>query len=218
MATTVNTVLTDIAATIDQDTSAVSGTDLLVRVNLINQAQREWAEAYQWKDLRFRYAPSTILSAFSAALPTNFKKLMSPVYDVVLSSANNYIEINPSDKFLKASTKRYVYVQGSNAAGYGLFINPPLLSGVSLNLEYQAYPSSLATTIDTISCPNPQFITYRVLGQILAARTDERFPQFKAYADEQLQNMVEEEITPSGGQDNTTPTYLKRDGYEIGVD
>lgn len=215
---TVSNVLTDIAAVIDQDTADVSGTDLLVRVNLINQAQREWSEAYQWKDLRFRYAPSTVLSSFSAALPTNFKKLMSPVYDVTQTSANDYIEINPSDRFLKDTTERYVYIQGSQAAGYSLRINPALLSGVSLNLEYQAYPSSLATTLDTISCPNPQFLTYRVLSQILAARSDERFPQFKAYADEQLQNMVEEEITPSGGKDNATPTYLKRKGYSIGED
>lgn len=218
MSTTVNSILTDIAAVIDQDTAAVTGTDLNVRVNLINQAQREWSEAYQWKDLRFQYAPSTTLSGYSAALPSNFKKLMSPIYDVSKTSDRDYVEINPSDRFFKATTDRYIYLTGSEAAGYGLFINPPLLSGASLNLEYQAYPSSLATTVDTVICPNPQFISYRVLSQIMAARSDERFPQFKAYADEQLQNMVEEEQTPSGGKDNQTPSYLKRQNYSIGED
>lgn len=214
----VNTVLTDIAAVIDQDTAAVTGTDLLVRINLIDQAQREWAAAYQWKDLRYSFQPSFGLSGYSSALPTNFKKLMSPVYDVSVTTNNEYQEINPSDRHLKDSTEKYVFVRGNQAQALSLFINPPLLSGASLTLEYQAYPSSLATLADTVLCPNTQFLSYRVLSQIMAARSDDRFPQFKAYADDQLSNMIEEEQAPSGGEDNRTQDYLTRSGFEIGLD
>lgn len=217
MATLRNT-LDDIAAIIDQDTTLATGTDLTVRVNLVNQAQREWAEAYQWKDLRFRYAPSFLLSGFSSALPANFKKLMSPVVDVVKTSDNKYLEISPSDALTKLSTDRYIYIRGNDADTRHLRINPPLLSGASLVLEYQAYPSSLATLADVVTCPNPQFIVNRVLSQIMAARSDERFPQFKAYADSQLQNLIDEESTPSGGENNETPNYLKRGGFTVGVD
>lgn len=214
---TLNTVLTDIAAIIDQDTAAVTGTDLSVRVNLVNQAQREWAETYQWKDLQFKLNPSFGLSATSLGLPSNFKKLMSPVYDIAKTSDNEYREITRADAFVKDSTDRYVTVNGNDADGRYLFINPALISGASVVLTYQAYPSSVATLADTVTCPNPQFITNRVLSHIMAARSDERFPQFKAYADDQLSNLIEEESTLSGGQENTTPNYLKKGSFTVGV-
>lgn len=214
---TLNSVLNDIAAIIDQDTTLATGTDLTVRVNLVNQAQREWSETYQWKDLQFSLNPSFGLSGTSLGLPSNFKKLMSPVYDIAKTSDNDYTEISQADQLVKDSTDRYVVVRGNDAEGRSLLINPALLSGASLVLTYQAYPSSVATLIDTLTCPNPQFVVNRVLSQIMAARSDERFPQFKAYADDQLQNMIEEEDTKSGGERNETPTYLKKGGFTIGV-
>lgn len=218
MAYTLLGVLNDIAAIIDQDTTLATGSDLTVRVNLINQAQVEWANSYQWKDLRYRFAPSVGYSTTSTALPANFKKLMSSVIDVTLTSSNEYVEISPSDALRKLSTDRYVYVRGNLPDNQHLRINPALVSGVSLVLEYQAYPSSLATLQDVLTCPNPQFISNRVLSQLFAARSDPRFPQYKSFADDELAKMIEEESVPSGGADNRTPDYLTRSGFVIGED
>lgn len=214
---TLNQVLNDIASFINQDPSLVTGTDLTSQVNLINQAQNEWGEAYQWKQLRSTYTPTFSLSGTSLALPSTFKKLMSPVYDVSLTSANQYEEIRPEERFYKGPSDKYVYLAGNDAAGRAIVINPALSSGVSLNVDIQSYPSSVATLQDILTCPSRPFIVARTIAKILAARSDERFPIFKAESDDLLANMIEEEAAPSGGEDGGVPNYYQKKQFRIGA-
>lgn len=216
MAQTLNQILADVAAYLDKDTTLATGTELTVRVNLINQSLREWGDAYQWDSLRFTTAPSFTVSMTSVALPTNFKKLMSVPVDRALLSSNDYPQINPSDRFEKLSTERYTYIMGDQSIGYSLNINPPLASGVSLVLDYQAFPSSMATLNDISVCPQPEFITKRTIALILESRADTRFPQLKADADKLLRTMIEEQDSPSGGELNKVPTYHEKIGFRIG--
>ena len=214
---TVSNVLQDVAGYINQDTTLPTGTELTTWTNLINQAQTEWGEAYQWKELRVsKHSPSFGLSSTSLPLPTNFKKLMSPVYDMSKTSSNKYIEIDPSDRHLKTSDQKYCYLVGNNLTGRALVINPALPSGASIVLDYQSFPSSVVSTSDTLTCPSRQFIVKRVESYILGSRSDSRFPLVQRDADNSLANMMEEEAAKSGGQNNQTKNYYRQVDFRLG--
>lgn len=218
MAQTLRQILDDIAAFIDQDTTLATGAELTVRVNLVNQAVREWGDAYQWQALRVPYSPSFGASQVSLALPANFKHLMSPLVDRSLTVANTYVEIDPSERFDKLSSDRYCWLLGDEVSGKSLQVNPHLVSGASLVLDYQSYPSSMATLTDICIVPQPQFVTYRVVSRILEQRADSRFPIIKAEADQMLRTMVETEDVPSGGSDNRVPDWARQSGWRMGQD
>lgn len=217
MAKTLSQILQDVGAYVDQDTSTPTGTELTVRVNLVDQALREWSDAYDWSQLRFTGTLSITLSGTSAALPTNFRKLLSPVYDMsqAISREREYIEVDPSEQYQRQRTDKIIWVGGDDVRGryIGSFGFVSLFSGV---FDYQALPSSMATLADTCVCPNPNFLTKRTIGLILEARSDARFPQMKADADQELRKMIEFEDTPSGGENNRIPDWPRSTGFVIG--
>jgi len=212
---TLNSILADVAAVVDQDTTLATGTELTVRVNLVNQALNEWAEAYEWKQLRNQGTLAFALSAASVALPTNFKRLMSPVYD----AGNTYLEyseIDPDQRFKMGSQDKYVWLGGNDASGKFINFNPGMASGMSLVYEYQSTPSSLATLADISVCPSGEFLAKRTIAYILQSRSDSRFPIVKAESDDLLSNMMEDEAGFSGAQTNTTPDFYAKRGWRIG--
>lgn len=213
---TLNEILDDVAAVVDQDTTLASGTELTVRVNLINQALKEWSEAYEWKALRIPATLAFGLSATSIALPSNFKKLMSPVYDVSLKPSVEYREIIPAERYLKGSQDKYIWTGGNKASGLYVNFNPGMASGMSLAYEYQSTPSSLATLADVSVCSSGEFLAKRTIAYILQSRSDGRFPIVKSESDDLLANMIEEEAAFSGGMNNKTPDVYSRVGWRIG--
>lgn len=215
---TLRQILDDIAAYVDQDTTIASGTELTKRVNLVDQALKEWGNAYQWKQLRRSFSPSFGLSSVSLGLPTTYKKLMTPLWDMSTIPATKYIEINPSDRGDKLASDKYCYLSGDDAIGFSLQINPGLPSGASLVMDLQHFPSGMATLQDISVCPQPLFLSKRVVGLIFEQRADSRFPQLKADANVLLQTMIEEEVAPSGGMNNQIPNLFKSTGFRIGRD
>lgn len=220
MSYTVLNVLQDIGALVAQDTSAPTGTDLTNQINYVNMAQLDWASYYKWNELRTPYAvPSLAFSQTSMAVPSNFARLSSKVWDYStgVDSPTEYPElIRPQDRYLKNSTAKYVWVGGNDISGRYLNINPPLASGASLRFDYQATPSSLATTNDTVTCPDRSYMAARSEYYLLAARSDERFPLFKSSSEDYLAGMVEEQDTPSEGAVNQVPDRLRLSGFRIG--
>jgi len=215
---TLRTVLDQVASFINQDPSLVTGTDLTSQVNFINLSQKEWADTYEWDQLRLSYSIPVTYSGTSVALPSNFKKLMSPVYDKSLTSSNKYEKISSSGRFTKSSSDKYIVRGGNDATGYYLLINPPMASGASLVVDYQSHPSSAATVQDVMVCPSDAFLTARTISKVLAARSDERFPTFKAESDDILSNLIEDEAAFSGAQNNRTPDYFTKNNFIVGVD
>lgn len=215
---TLQQVLQDVASYVNQDNALVSGTDLTTWSNLTNQAQNEWGDAYQWKQLRFTQKPSTTLSQASLGLPTTFKKLMSPLYDYStgIDSPAEYKEIRPEERFQKSSTDKYVYSMGNDAQGRYLVVNPALPSGASVQYDWQSFPSSVATLADIFVCPSREYVVKRTIQYILSARSDPRFTLIKSEADDLLANMIEEESALSGGMDNQVKSYYQRNRIRIG--
>lgn len=220
MAQTLNDILNDVAAIIDQDITLATGTDLTVRTQLVNQAVREWANAYQWKQLRInQFAPTLYPSATSLGLPSNFKKLMSRPFDVAQQTDNDYEEIRPEDAYLRKFldvNNRFCYTGGNEATGKYLVVNPPLLSSASLVFDYQAGPGALATLQDISVVPSNTFVYKRVISKIFESRADPRFPQFASEADEAMSNMMEEESALSGAFSNTTRNDYTTQNFRIG--
>jgi hypothetical protein len=212
---TLNSILADVAAVVDQDTALATGTELTVRVNLVNQALNEWAEAYEWKQLRQQGSLAFALSGASVALPTNYKRLMSPVYDAG-NVYQEYKEIDPDTRFLMGQQDKYVWTGGNDASGKFINFNPGMASGMSLVYEYQSTPSSLATLADISVCPSGEYLAKRTIAYILQSRSDGRFPVVKAESDDLLSNMIEDESGFSGAQINTTPDFYAKRGWRIG--
>lgn len=219
---TLENILKEVGSFIDESADTPSGDDLTNRINLVDNALSEWGNAYQWKQLRIPATATFAFSGTSFALPTNFKKLMSPIVDVTKAIDKEYVEIQPQVRFSRASASnlsdRFAYIIGDDALGRSLIISPPLASGASLNYDYQAFPSSMATLQDISVCPHPEFIIKRTIALLLEVRSDPRFPQLKADADTLLARMIEEEQSPSLGENNRTPEWAKKANYSVGFD
>lgn len=211
---TLSDLLSSIGAYYDLDTTTPTGDDLTVRTNFINQAQKEWANAYQWSSLRKTYALPITASAVSIALPADFKNLMSPVYE--RSTQLQYIEINPADQYLKTASDYYVTIGGNNQTGKYININPPIASTASLVFEYQSVPTSLTTLTDVSPCPNDRYLSLRSLAMLLESVSDPRFVNVKDDADRELKSMVEDEAYGSGGMNNEVPNYFKKRNFRLG--
>ena len=200
-------VLRDISAYIDQEVGLPEGSELSVRTRFINKAEKEWAGAYSWRELR----DTLEITDTDTELPSDFKKLMTPVYDVTQDVNNQYIEIKPDERFSKSSTDRYCYIIGTT-----LKINPAPTAGASLIADYQKIPTG-STSLGYISpCPRGDYLSTKAIAMILEARSDNRFPLVKADANQILLQMIEEQDTPSGAQVNRVPDWVRSSGYRIG--
>jgi len=215
---TLNNILQEIGAYIDQDTSLPTGDDLLTRAKFIDIALQEWGNAYQWKELRVVNSNiSFALSGTSTALPSNYKKLMSPVKDTVATTDNTWIEINPEDRYDKVNGDKWVAIGGDQSSGKFMMLSG-MPSGASLNFDYQSFPSSMVTLQDVCVCPHHEYITKRATALILESRSDSRFPQVKADADVLLSRMIEEDETPSLAENNRIDDWPRSIDFVIGED
>lgn len=215
---TVQSILQNVAAYINQDPTLPTGTDQTMWISLVNQAQKEWGDTYQWKQLRVQVALTVTVSAASFALPINFKKTMSPLFDYSAgpNQPTKYYEISPSEVYLRPATDKYCFIRGNTITGFSLNLNPAASSGASLVLDIQTVASSLATLQDTLTCPSDQFVTLRTIAKVLSARSDPRFPQIYSESNTLLSSMMEEEAAPSGGSDGLVPNQYRMTGFRIG--
>lgn len=219
MAKTLEQVLKDVYAYVDQSTTLPSAgsTEELVAVNFVNQALREWEDSYDWEQLRKIGTISATLSGTSAALPADFKKLLSPIYDMAqpISTDREYVQIPSSEQYRRQRTDKVTWISGNESGGYyaGFF---GLISGFSGVFDYQSTASSLATLSSTAIIPNPNYLVKRTVAFILEARSDSRFPLAKQDAELELRRMIEFADTPSGAEDNRIPDWARSSGFRIG--
>lgn len=212
MQKTLEEILQDVGALVDQDTTTPTGTDLNTRRNFANLALEEWGNAYQWRQLRNIYDVPLNPSGASVALPLNFKKSMSVLFDKSKDTDNEYPEIHPQARHQYASDDKYFYILGDDITGRSLQINPVPVSGFSGVIDIQIFPSSMSGTSDLCGCPHPEFIVKRVGAYVLETRADPRFPLMKADADKLLSRMIEEEDAPSLAMKNQLRGYSSKPG------
>lgn len=218
MATLLSSILQSVGSKVDQTTTLPSGDELIVRVDFADQAQNDWADNYTWAILKQPFTPAVANSQASMALPQRFRRFTSRLYDASKTTSNEYQEVSPDSRFNKLTTDRFFYTGGDDASGRYLVISPALVSGVSLVGEFLSFPSALATTNDSVTCPSSKYMVERTAFYVLEARSDARFPSVEARSETILQNLVEEEVTPKGSEDNRVPDFARSNNFRIGRD
>jgi len=218
MAKTLEDILKDISTYVDQADDTPTGEDLAVRTRLVNRRLRTYGESYDWQELRTEYGFITSqVSQATISLPTNFKKLASPLYYYVSSVPRVYTEIDPSRSYEADSSDYVFYIMGNEATGFNLIVPNGLPSGASLVMQYQSFPSSVASLSDTISINTPEYLVQGVIADVLEGRADERFQIAQANAGTILANALEKEHTRrSNSGVNTMDNYYRSINFRIG--
>lgn len=151
--------------------------DWLLRKEIINIAQTEWARSKLWdvlyKEVHTRTSQSTGFA--TVALPSNFYKLSSHPRIVKDGSTYEYPEIDPQTRTQYTDTEKFVYILGDDAEGYKMIVHPPsVASGASIFYSYWATPSSLASPTDVTIVPDPNYLVYATVARLSALDNDSR--------------------------------------------
>lgn len=199
---TLQQVLQDSAAYLDLDPSIPTGTELDVRINYTKQAINEWGAAYNWRQLKQHLEITPSMA--SIALPSNFRNLSgAPMVMTGNGIWQEYPQIQPEEKYSKNASDSYCYILGNPAQGYTIVFNN-LTANVSLSIDYQRYPSNVATLTDTVEVDDGEYIKLKVISYVLQSRSDDRFPIVDADASRMLTNMVGRENNRNPGGYSST--------------
>jgi hypothetical protein len=195
----VATILKSVGAMTETEASLPTGSDLLVRIQYINDALGEWADTYTWSDLKKTiYVNPTTASVTSIGLPGDFRQPLTPLVEYITNGVTiPYTLINPSDRFSKDTTDNYSYVTGT-ILNKSLQIPNGLISGTSLQIDYMCFPSSVATTTDYVPISSSQYLVKKVASMVFQSRSDSRYPLLQQEAQRLLSNAIEEQNVPFG--------------------
>lgn len=228
---TVDTIQGRVAGTVDQDsdTSNLDSSDYSLRLSYINRRERMWAEVADWQVLYKEYhtLTSTNSGNTSVSLPKDFRKIASyPEITYDGATTKQFPEVRGQDEGqYNPSSDQYIKIIGNPHNGYTMKVNPGvtsghLASGASIYVPYYSFPTSLASPVDSVACPNPDYLVQGVIADTWEAREDARFQQAKVEANLILQNMLEKEFTHSeaSADDRVKTVEQTRYGFRLGRD
>lgn len=191
---------------LDLEHALPTGEELATRVNFADQAVKDAASTYRFKEFETLWYPSTSTLA-SITLPTNFRELStSPAAMDSTSTFKAYPQVRLEEVTDNLNADNdFCYLLGNDMEGHTLIFHN-LEANATLALQYQRFPSGMATLTDSCELPDPEYVKQKVISYVLQSRSDDRFPQIEADAQRRLQNMVGRQmIQPKGGV-NRTPT------------
>lgn len=219
MARTLLNILLDAQSYLDLDaTTTPTGSDLTTRTNYANQAVLEAASTIKFAAFDKIQVTATsggnqFATLASITLASNFREFnQAPATDLNGASQQQYEQIAPEDRYNKNADDKYCYVMGNVAEGFTAVFNR-LAANATLTIDYQRYPSGLATLTDICELPSDDYVVEKVKSYVLQSRTDERFPIVDANANRLLLNMIGREARKPPGGVNTIP---KTQRYRIG--
>lgn len=229
---TVQEIFGHVAATVnlDQTQPAAGSTDYSLWVEFLQRAQAEWAEAYDWEELRKFFYPNITwvsnvsISLATISLPSDFRKVAAAPIDWSAGNSNGipWPETLPEQRMLYASRDKYFFVMGDMNNGYNMLWNPGTLSsGASIEIQYFAIPASLASSGQVTACPDSQYLADRTIAYILEARFDNRYQSVEVKARERLLQMIENANAKkysSYANPNFVITTTRRQGFRLGRD
>lgn len=228
MRLTVDEIMTQIASTVNQEATAptAGGTEWSLWLQYINRGIAEWARANDWEDMRRVFYPGvTGVSLASISLPMDFRKLADApkLYNPTNADPIPYPEVLwEQESLYNINTDNYVKILGDTMNGYTAVFSPPTMaSGASLQIQYYAMPTSLASPAQYSPVPDAQFLVDRTIAYILEARSDSRFQLEENKARERLLSMVEDhELRKfnSYANPNFVITPERKSGFRVGRD
>ena len=199
---TVGQIMQNIGATVNQDASQPQdgSADWTLWLQFINRAQIEWAESYDWEELKKWYYPNVALatnaSQASIGLPLDFRKVAAPVVNYWIGASNvvgdAWTEILPERKTQMSPIDRYFYIEGDPNGGHYMTWNPGYsASGASIEIPYYYMPTSLTSSTQYPVIPDSEFLVNRTIAYVFEARSDPRFQEQEVKSRERLLQMVE---------------------------
>ncbi len=197
---------------------AITSSDYLARRAVLDRANRDWAESYEWRSLLKVHNGliSTSTGNASYVLPADLKKIDSPVSVGGLTS--RLLIVNPTDNGKYLDSDNFVNVLGGENSGQVMYIHASLSSGTSIQFTYFSQVTALSTTTSVSPCPDPSFLVQRALYYIYKAKEDGRFPEAKAESDRVLARMIENENSLGKGYVDRTFQVSTAGGFRIGID
>lgn len=224
---TVSDIMTQIAATVNQEATAPSdgSSEWELWLQYINRGVFEWAMAGDWEVLRKRFYPSVSgVSLATIALPLDFDKLAgTPIlYDGTSSTGTPYPEVIEEQRGMYNTDDNYVHTTGNLSNGFSLVFHPgTVASGASIEILYYALPTALASSAQIPLVPNSQFLVDRTIAYIFEARSDSRFQLQEQKARERLLQMIEDN-DDSKFNSYSNPSYQRtperKQGFRVGRD
>jgi len=202
MAKTLSQILIDVNSTLDLEATSPTGDELTTRANYADQAVWDASATGQLSEFKREYLVG-ISSNVTVPMPSNFRELHQDPELWDGTGWNTYVEIAVEEKYEKSSGDRYSYVMGDPVEGYNLILNSPL-SGATLSVIYQRFPSGLLTLTAVCELSDPQYVSRKVESYVLYSRNDERFPIAEQRAEQSLANMMGREMKGAGGQGRDT--------------
>lgn len=163
----------------------------------INRALNDWAETYDWSQLKKVHNGliSTASANASYVMPSDFRR--ADGYPLIAwdgRTTTNFPIADASNNYQLGVNDLFVNILGNDSSGYVMYINSPgLVSGASVQFIYWATPASLTTQTQSTECPDPSYIAQKALYYIYKQREDARFPEAKSEADRILARMIEAE-------------------------
>ncbi len=193
----VSEIFAHIGATVNQDPTPPSdgGADFMLWMSFLNRAQVEWAESYDWEELRKVFYPQIGgTTNVTIALPLDFRKLSAPIlnYSVGIQDGQPWME-EPADRlqFHNLQNDRFFVVTGEPFGGHFMQWYPATLaSGASIAIPYYSMPTSLASATQIPVMPDSEYMAQRVIAYVLESRSDPRYQDEENKARERLLNMV----------------------------
>lgn len=186
---TLEDILIETAAYLDQTTDLPTGDDYDTRVNFANQAIVTWQKAYRWNELKKKYVFSASTMA-TISLPSDFDVLSGNPQELLQN--NNWREHTQVDPKMSYPPNPQAYIcwqLGNERQGVNLIFNN-LASGATISLDYFKTADSLATLTDKVEMADGSYVSDFVISRVLEARGDDRFPIVTSRAQQKLVGMI----------------------------
>lgn len=197
---TLNQILLDSASTLDLSATVPTGDELDLRINYANQAIEDAASVAQLPELKMEYS-LYVTSPVTVPLPSGFREFQEDPKQLTSGGWIVFPEIEVEEKH--GNSDYWCYVMGNPSDGYYAIFNE-LVTGATLSIIYQRYPSGMATLTDVCELSDPTFVTRKIESYVLYSRGDDRFQTAESRANTALLNMVGRDSKSSGGQGKDT--------------
>lgn len=197
---TLQNILTDSASTLDLSTDLPTGDELTLRINYANQAVEDAAALNQLPEFKMEYS-LYVTSIVTVPLPSGFREFQEDPKQLVSGGWVTFPEIEAEEK--AGNYDYWCYVMGNRSGGYNAIFNS-LVTGATLSIIYQRYPSGMATLTDVCELPDATYVTRKIESYVLYSRGDDRFQIAESRANTTLLNMIGRKSKSSGGQGRDT--------------
>ena len=205
---TLSDILIEANAYTDLDASLPTGTELVTRTNFANQAVRDAGANNVLPQFSTPY--TVYATGATVSLPATFRELEGfPKY--VQSGILTDIAIIRANEVASTTNTKYGYVLGNPSTGYNLILSG--LSGATISILHQRYPTGFATLTDVCELSDPEYVKQKIISYVLQSRNDDRFQVAESDAQSRLANMIGREQYVHGGT-NVIPVATQ---FHIGV-